>query len=180
VIRCVRETDDRRFLREPPTVRRTCGLADTRPLPHLLDGKLDSAPRRQRSLSVVSSPERQHPRFAADVAIKLYVGKQTTEGRTRNVSRGGLCADMAQAIAVGKDVEVDMTLVFEDKSVSEPLRLPARIVWCTPFEAGFQVGLSFRPLDKQRGEYLTLFLKYLGDEKPAKTTKASNIDDRFR
>jgi Tfp pilus assembly protein PilZ len=128
----------------------------------------------------VSSPQRQHPRFAADVAIKLYVAKQVTDGRTRNVSRGGLCADTVDAIQLGKDVDVEMTLVFEDQSVSEPLRLPARIVWCTPFDGGFQIGVSFRPLDKQRAEYLTLFLKYLGDEKPAKTTKAADIDDRFR
>jgi Tfp pilus assembly protein PilZ len=128
----------------------------------------------------VTSTPRQHPRFAADVAIKLYVDKQPTEGRTRNVSRGGLCADTAQMITVGKDVDVEMTLVFEDKSVSEPLRLPARIVWCTPFEGAYQVGVSFRPIDKQKAEYLTLFLKYLGDEKPAKSTKAANIDDRFR
>jgi hypothetical protein len=128
---------------------------------------------------VSSSPERQHPRFAADVAIKLHVAKQVTDGRTRNVSRGGLCADTTQPVVVGKDVEVDMTLVFDDKSVSETLRLPARVVWCTQLEGGFQIGLAFRPLDKQRGEYLTLFLKYLGDDKPEKSTKAANIDDRF-
>jgi Tfp pilus assembly protein PilZ len=128
----------------------------------------------------VSSTERQHPRFAADVAIKIYVDKQVTAGRTRNVSRGGLCADTSGAVVLGKDVELEMTLVFEDKSVSEPLRIPARVVWCTAIEGGYQVGVSFRPLDKQRAEYLALFLKYLGDDKPAKSTKAANIDDRFR
>jgi hypothetical protein len=128
----------------------------------------------------VSSIERQHPRFAADVAIKVHVDKQIVEGRTRNVSRGGVCADSTQPIAIGKDVELDMTLVFQDKSVSEPLRLPARVVWCTQLEGTYQVGVSFRPLDKQRGEYLSLFLKYLGEEKPEKSTKAANIDDRFR
>ncbi|HEY5952582.1 MAG TPA: PilZ domain-containing protein [Kofleriaceae bacterium] len=127
-----------------------------------------------------STPQREHPRYAADVGIKLYVGKEITEARTRNISRGGMCADLAIALPIGKDVEIDITLVFEDKSVSEPLRLPARIVWCTPFEGGFQVGVSFRPLDKQRAEYLTLFLKYLGDEKPAKSVKPTDIDDRFR
>jgi hypothetical protein len=127
----------------------------------------------------VSSSERQHPRFAADVAIKLYVGTQVAEGRTRNVSRGGLCADLAEALPVGKDVEVDITLVFADRSQSEPLRLPARIVWCTPFEGAYQIGLSYRALDKKRAEYLALFLKYLGDEKPERSKKATKIDDRF-
>lgn len=170
---CVREADISLPYPLPAVV-------DTRPVPQLARPKLDSAQPRQRSLYQVSSIARQHPRFAADVAIKLYIGKQVTEGRMRNVSRGGVCADTTQALAVGKDVELDMTLVFEDKSVSESLRLPARIVWCTALEGSFQVGVSFRPLDKQRAEYLTLFLKYLGDEKPAKSTQAANIDDRFR
>jgi Tfp pilus assembly protein PilZ len=166
MMHCVRRPDARRF--------------DTRVVPHPAVGKLASGTRGQPSLEEVSSPERQHPRFAADVAIKFHVGTQATAGRTRNVSRGGLCADTDEAMAIGMDVELEMTLVFEDKSVSEPLRLPARIVWCTPFEGAFQVGVSFRPLDKQRAEYLSLFLKYLGDDKPQKTPKAANIDDRFR
>ena len=128
----------------------------------------------------MGSTDRQHPRFAADVGIRFYVGKQVTEGRTRNVSRGGLCADLATELPAGKDVDVEMRLVFEDNSQSEPLRLPARIVWCTRFEDAYQIGVSFRPLDKQRAEYLALFLKYLADEKPQRSKKATNIDDRFR
>ena len=127
----------------------------------------------------MGSTDREHPRFAADVGIRVYVGTHVTEGRTRNVSRGGLCADLTTALPTGKDVEIDMILVFEDASQSEPLRLPARIVWCTAVEDAYQVGVSFRGLDKQRAEYLTLFLKYLGDEKPQRSKKPSNIDDRF-
>jgi hypothetical protein len=128
----------------------------------------------------VSTPERQYPRFAADVAVTFFIGNEGAAGRTRNVSRGGLCADLAVALPIGKDVELDLTLVFEDDSQSEALRLPARIVWCTPFEDGFQIGVSFRALDKDRIQYLNLFLKYLGDEKAPRSKKATNIDDRFR
>jgi hypothetical protein len=127
----------------------------------------------------VSSIDRQHPRYAADVAIKFYIGKEVVAGRTRNVSRGGLCADLAAALQAGADVEVDMTLLFEDNTQSEALRLPARIVWCTSLEDAYQVGVSFRAMDKQRAEYLTLFLKYLGGEKAPKSVKAKDIDDRF-
>ena len=128
----------------------------------------------------MTNAERQHPRFAAEVGIKFYAGQQVAEGRTRNMSRGGLCADLSVALPIGKDVELDITLVFDDDSVSEPLRMPARIVWCTTFEGAYQVGVSFRPMDKQRAEYLSLMLKYLAGDKPAKTPKAANIDDRFR
>ena len=127
----------------------------------------------------MSSKERQHPRFAADVEVKLYVGKKVIAGRTRNVSRGGLCADTDEATTLGSDCEIAITLLFDDNSQSEPLRLPARIVWCTSLEDAFQVGVAFRPLDTQRAEYLRLFLKYLSDEKPAKSVKPANIDDRF-
>ncbi|HEY5926355.1 MAG TPA: PilZ domain-containing protein [Kofleriaceae bacterium] len=130
----------------------------------------------------MGSINRQHPRVAADVGIKFYVGtQQVTEGRTRNVSRGGLCADLTSSLPNGKDVEIEMRLVFDDNSQSEPLRLPARIVWCTTLEGAYQVGIAFRPLDKRRAEYLTMFLKYLGEhDKPSRSNKATNIDDRFR
>ena len=128
----------------------------------------------------MSNAGRQYPRIAAEVGIKFYSGQQVAEGRTRNVSRGGLCADLAVALPIGKDVELHMTLVFDDNSQSEALRLPARIVWCTTFEGAYQVGVAFRAMNKERTEYLNLFLKYLGDEKAQKTPKAANIDDRFR
>jgi Tfp pilus assembly protein PilZ len=127
----------------------------------------------------VSSIERQHPRFAADVAVQFHVGKKVVAGRTRNVSRGGLCADTDETMALGSDVQIAITLVFDDMSKSEPLRLPARIVWCTSVDSAFQVGVAFRPLDAKRAEYLRLFLKYLGDEKAPKSVKPDNIDDRF-
>ena len=128
----------------------------------------------------MGSIDRKHPRIAADVEIKFHLGKAVTEARTRNISSGGLCADLATALATGSDVEIEMRLMFDDNSQSDALRLPARIVWCTTFEAGFQVGVAFKPLDKKRAEYLRLFLKYLGEEKPQRSKQATNIDDRFR
>ena len=127
----------------------------------------------------MSEAERQHPRYAAEVEVKFYVGAQVLAGRTRNASRGGLCADLVGQLPVGEDVDIDMHLVFEDASISEGLRVPARVVWCTPFEDGHQVGIAFRPLDAKRAQYLALFLKYLGEEKAQKTPKPDNVDDRF-
>src|SRR5437868_554585 len=65
-----------------------------------------------RSRSVTS--EREHPRFAHEAVVTLYAGANTFWGRTQNMSRGGLCADIAEAIAVGTNIEVDIQLVFED------------------------------------------------------------------
>jgi hypothetical protein len=134
----------------------------------------------------VSQPERQHPRYAHEVAIRVRHGKngssKVVEGRTRNVSGGGLCANVEHAIATGADVIVDITLVFDDDMQSEALSLGARIAWCTTVDDEYQIGVSFKPLAKQQSEFLQLFLKYLGEEKtrPSRGPRVEkNIDDRF-
>lgn len=112
--------------------------------------------------------------------MKLILGKRTVEGRTRNVSRGGLCAELAEPLPVGSDLDVEMVLVFEDDVRSEALRLPGRVVWCTTVDDSNQVGIAFRPLDAQRLRFLTLFLSYLDDARLERRARNDNIDDRFR
>lgn len=127
------------------------------------------------------SAQREHPRYAHEAAITLRLGSRTVEGRTRNVSRGGLCADLAEAAPVGTDIDIDIVLVFENDKQSEALRLPARIVWCTPLDEGHQVGISFRGLTKDHVEYLAMFLRFLdegGVDKPNR--RIADVDDRFR
>lgn len=126
--------------------------------------------------------DREHPRYAHEAVIAIHAASSAHQGRTTNVSRGGLCADLAAEIAVGTDVEVDMQLVFDDDVQSDALRLPGRVVWCTTVDDGFQVGLSFRPLTAEQLKYLTLFLRYLDDgARPAKQPRDSerSVDDRF-
>lgn len=124
--------------------------------------------------------EREHPRYAHEAAITVHVGTQQFAGRTENVSRGGLCADLQQAVKVGTDVDLDMQLVFDEETQSEALRLRARVVWCTTVDDTFQVGLSFKPLDSERNEFLTMFLRYLDDGRaPKLPTRKPSIDDRF-
>ena len=109
----------------------------------------------------------------------MLLANQSFIGRTTNVSRGGLCATMADAIVVGVDLEVDIALVFEDTQ-SEPLRLPARVVWCTVVDEAYQIGLSFRPLTADHTKYLTVFLRYLENEHTEPHVSSDNIDERFR
>lgn len=112
----------------------------------------------------------------------MHVGGKVHQGRTTNVSRGGLAADLADKLPVGSEIEVDLQLVFEDDAQSEPLRVPARIVWCTALEEVFQIGIAFKPMDAEKAQYLALFLKYLDDSGPSvKTPKAErSVDDQFR
>jgi len=142
--------------------------------------KLAVDPDAGRSFREVPTPERQYQRFAHDTTVRFLAGKQVTVGRTLNLSRGGLCAHVTDALPIGADVQVDIALVFEDKSQSEPLNVSARVVWCTALEGEFQVGVSFRPLDAQRANHLSLFLDYLSEGKPTKEPRAKTLDERFR
>jgi hypothetical protein len=128
----------------------------------------------------VRRSEREHPRYAHEAVITLNAPGRALSGRTNNLSRGGLCATLTEQIAVGTDIEVDIQLVFEDDLQSEPLRVPARIVWCTSVDDGHQVGVRFLPLDGERSEYLTMFLRYLDDSGGDSTSKrVLSIDERF-
>jgi hypothetical protein len=130
---------------------------------------------------VVVSSERQHPRYAHEAAITLHAHGKAFHGRTTNVSRGGLCADLSDPIAMGTELEVDLQLVFEDETQSEPLRVPARVVWCTSVNDGHQVGLVFRSLDAELTKYLGMFLRFLDSEDRVKNDKRREtpVDERF-
>jgi hypothetical protein len=124
---------------------------------------------------------REHPRYAHEAAVTIVAGNALVSGHTTNLSRGGLCASLAQPIATGTVIDVDVVLVFEGDVRSEPLRLPALVVWCTEVDDGHQVGISFRTLDTELAEYLGVFIKYLGEGAPTERTKRDlPVDDRFR
>ncbi|MDB4955554.1 MAG: type pilus assembly PilZ [Myxococcales bacterium] len=112
--------------------------------------------------------------------MTFHFGKKKIAGRTHNLSRGGLCADLADAIPMGVTVDVDIVLVFDDDMQSEALRIPGRVVWCTPLDEAHQIGLSFLPLDAERTKYLALFLGYLDNTKKESAPRNQSIDDRFR
>jgi hypothetical protein len=130
----------------------------------------------------VGKPEREHPRYAHEAAITVHIGGTVLQGRTTNVSRGGLCADLAGMIPMGTEVEVDMQLVFEEDEKSDALRMSAHVVWCTTVDDGYQIGLAFRPLNAEKTKLINLFLRYLDDgSKPITQPKGErSIDDQFR
>lgn len=128
----------------------------------------------------VAKTEREHPRYAHQATVTFHVGTSSLQGQTLNVSRGGLCASTDGPIALGTEVEVVLVLLFEDNVKSEPLRLPARVVWCTELDDANQIGIAFRPLDAKRTEYLTVFLRYLDDQRVEKRARSADVDDRFR
>jgi hypothetical protein len=128
----------------------------------------------------VSRSEREHQRFAHEAEVTFQFGKRKIQGRTNNVSRGGLSANLADAIPMGVDVDVELVLVFDDEMQSDALRLPGRVVWCTQLDDAHQIGLSFRPLSAAQTESLNLFLSFLDSAKVEPKPRNQSVDDRFR
>jgi hypothetical protein len=128
----------------------------------------------------VTRTEREHPRYAHEAAVTVLVDGKRVAGRTNNVSRGGLCAIVGDAIAIGCDLDVEIALLFDDDSRSAPLRLPARVVWCTLIDDAYQLGLSFRSLDAERTKYLTVFLSHLDAARDEPAPRGNTVDERFR
>lgn len=114
-----------------------------------------------------AADKRVFPRFACELAVELQSpAGRVHPGVTRNLSRGGICLETVDALAIGDEVVVRVTLVFDQDRTSEPLELPARVVWCTSFGDAHQVGTQFRPMTQDRATYLDMFLRYLAQQTP--------------
>ena len=133
-------------------------------------------------MSPVPPQDREHPRYAHEAVIAVALGGASYEGRTTNVSRGGMCAEFSTEIPNQSEVMCSMTLVFDEDTQSEALELAARIVWCTRVDDGWQVGIAFKPMPAERAKFLAMFLRYLDDGgSKAKAPKVErSIDDQFR
>jgi len=109
------------------------------------------------------SSQRRFPRYAidAEVTVRGPDGLAIATGRTANLSRGGLCADVDAPLPRGEMVEVAIALVFDAGSVSEPLALPARVVWCTSLGDAHQAGLAFLAPGRDQETYLDMFIRFL-------------------
>ncbi len=123
--------------------------------------------------------QRQTPRFALDARIEFEAPTGRHEGRCINLSSGGLCAQMAESVALGSDLKLSVTLVFDVDSFSEPLSLRARSVWCTALGEGYQVGFQFLPLDHAQSSYLAMFLRFLEEGRAARGHSCNPDTDDF-
>lgn len=112
----------------------------------------------------MGAENRSSPRFALQAAVDIRAPGGGSTGRTSNLSRGGFCAIVDTAMARGTDVEVSIALIFDEDVFSEPLELPARVVWATQLGPNqHQLGASFRQLSENQRDYLEMFLRYLAE-----------------
>lgn len=109
----------------------------------------------------MSVENRAYPRHALEVDAEVHYGDKVIPVRTRDVSRGGMCFIAETGVPAGAEVRVNMALVFDEATFSEPLKLRARIVWCTAFGDSYQIGSTFLGLTSDSRAYLDMFLRYL-------------------
>jgi Tfp pilus assembly protein PilZ len=128
----------------------------------------------------MSAESRAHPRYALEVDAEIRTSTGVIPARTKDVSRGGLCCTTRNPLALGQDVSLNLSLVFDEQTFSEPLLVRARVVWCTGLGEGrWQIGTTFLGLTAENRAYLEMFLRYLkeGLARQAEEQQANAKDD---
>jgi hypothetical protein len=131
---------------------------------------------------------RRFPRFSVDLKVSVSVGDTRVTAHTRDISRSGLCIISKQEIPRESEIAVELVLSFAEGTISEPLKIIGRTVWCTPLFGSYQIGVMFVRVDEARARYLDMFLGLLdGSLTPddpfseeEQTDRPTDPDDPFR
>ncbi len=129
--------------------------------------------------------QRESPRYAIALACEITAGEQKILGQSKDLSRGGISLSAPSPLEVSQEVELSISLVFGDNTFSEPLRVPAMVVWSTKLGAAYQIGAKFlRPTPETRN-FLDLFLRFLegdpeGEDEETDPPPASRAGKRRR
>ena len=111
------------------------------------------------------SDPRRHPRFAVQIdAVVTTARGETLPATTKDMSHGGICLLCPVEVRPGESLELSLSLTLGASAFSESIKVPARIVWCTPQGANFQVGAMFGNIDDSIHGFLEMFLRFLQQE----------------
>jgi hypothetical protein len=124
----------------------------------------------------MSSDARAHPRYALEVDAEVRTSSGNLPARTRDVSRGGLALVLPDALPLGTEVMLNLALVFDEETFSEPLLLRARVVWCTRLADKHQIGTTFVSMTNEQRAYLDMFMRYLAEGKRRVAADAAAAD----
>lgn len=113
-----------------------------------------------------------HDRFVCDLAIELDTGRARVPGRIRDITEAGLCCTIRDPIGAGITITTHLRLVFE-WGTSEPLALLGQVLWLTPTEGQYQVGVAFSQPTPDVWHRLDVLLKILVGQISLPTPAAS-------
>lgn len=99
-------------------------------------------------------------RFVCDLDVELDAGRGRIAGRIRDINDVGLCCTIPDPIQAGANITAHLRLVLE-WGMSEPIAVLGQIVWLTPTEGHYQVGVAFATPTPDSRQRLDLLLKVL-------------------
>jgi len=119
-------------------------------LPNPEDGSFDSTTFSLSTAVPRPSERRSDERIAPMLRVAKLEGPSGVQLiRVRNVSAGGLMAEIGQPVSVGDIVTVELS----------SQKIPGAVVWIRDGT----VGVKFDHLDAQSAGYLDLFIRFLGE-----------------
>lgn len=104
---------------------------------------------------------RGSPRFAIDLSLVIRTDDLELTARSVNISKGGLCCETSTPVTPGHEFEIELILILDAETSSEPLTITARSAWSTPINDMYQLGFQFLALDEEQQLFLDMFLRYL-------------------
>jgi hypothetical protein len=109
----------------------------------------------------------------------VSIDGRTVGARTRDLSRSGICLISDTPIPKDTELKVDLVLSLGTDTMSEPLIVTARAIWCTPLFGKFQIGAMFVKVDADRRRFLDLFMRFIdGEVNPVGHEPAHDPSDR--
>jgi len=107
---------------------------------------------------------RREQRRTVDIKATVSIAGRTISARTRDISRSGICLVSDNEIPKDTELQVILVLSLGPDTMSEPLIVAARAIWCTPLFGKFQIGGMFVNVDADRRRFLDLFMRFIDGE----------------
>ncbi len=122
---------------------------------------------------------RREQRRSVEVNATISVAGRNVVARTRDMSRSGICLVTETEIPRDTELQIKLVLSLGTDTMSEPLLVTGRSIWCTPMFGKYQIGAMFVQLDAERHRFLDLFMRFVdGDVNPVGHEPASDIPER--
>lgn len=122
---------------------------------------------------------RREERRSVDVRATISVGGLNVVARTRDISRSGICLVTETEIPRDTELNIELVLSLGADTMSEPLLVTGRSIWCTPMFGKYQIGAMFVQLNADRNRFLDLFMRFIdGDVNPVGHEPATDTPER--
>jgi len=112
----------------------------------------------------MSVEHRRQARIELRVSAEVRIGARLLTGTTRNLSEGGVCLEIDQALPEGESVKIRLFPVEDDieSEGARGLELLGRVQWTAEADRGFAVGVQFRDVTPAQTAALTATLRRIG------------------